>query len=210
MPKDQITPELCWKSVKYDGAMIFYVPEEYLTQELLDEAVVTKYPPRGTYPIVYMTAEMCMPAVSRKGELLKYVPQRIHTLELCKAAIANYPRAIQWATRTKELCENAVKANPMAIVDVDLEFKSQEMCDNLGLFEGVGIYIPPKYMIPELRKKIDDYYESNGYKTYGNIKILESPHYVDEYTANNSVILEDGSREFKTARQVRDLIDARV
>ena len=210
MSKENITPELCWKSVKYDGAMIFYVPEEYLTQELLDEAVIVKPPSRGTYPIIYMTAEMCMPAVSRKGELLKYVPKQIHTPELCNAAIYNYPLAIQWATRTQELCENAVKLNPKAIVDVDLEFKTQEMCDNLELFEGVGNHIPLKFMTPELKKKIDDYYESKGYKTYGNIKIRESERYVDEYTANNSVILEDGSRVLKTSIQVHDLIDERV
>lgn len=207
VPDEYITPEVCIAAVKHNAKNIQHVPKHIRTSEMCIEAI--KQDPRAIiYYISDTTKEMWIEAVSRLGELLENTPSKYKSKELCEVAVKNDPLALKWVDihQTQEMCDSAVSRDSQAIVYAKDKFKTQAMCDNLELVDGIGKYIPSEFMTPELKKKLDDYYERNNYATIGPIKVF-TEYCIQTSPCKYYIIKEDGASSIISEPKLHDLLE---
>jgi len=107
LPKEKITFELCYETIKMDKMRFKFVPYKYRTNELLAlmkhfNGVIKFIPPE------LKTFEICLDAVKRNCYDLKYVPKKFKTKELCISAVIHSRWALKYVPKkliTKEFFE---------------------------------------------------------------------------------------------------------
>jgi hypothetical protein len=97
--------ELCLTAVKANAYSIGFVPEEFMTNEMVLAAVKAPY---GfccgvLYNIdkKYYTSEVCMAAVTKNGFSLAYLPENIQTPEVIEAALSSTEWALSYIKNTE-------------------------------------------------------------------------------------------------------------
>jgi hypothetical protein len=107
LPKEKITLELCYETIKINKTLLKFVPFKYRTNELLKIMKhfngVMKYIPPGL-----KNFEICLDAVKRNCYDLQYVPKKFKTKELCINAVKYSRWALKYVPKkllTKEFFE---------------------------------------------------------------------------------------------------------
>lgn len=108
--------------------------------------------------------------VAQNGMNLENVPDDLKTETICLMAVVENPMAIRYAVQSQKLVDFALSRDHRVFAWIDDEFKTQEMCDSISLFEGVEAHIPEQYKTPELVDKIRKYYIDRG----GALKRIEN------------------------------------
>ena len=132
-----------------------FIPEEYITKELLELAVKQNGLALRYVQEEYRTPDLCEIAIQQDGRLLLYVPKKLRTKELCELAIKENGYAladIPYSLITKELCELAVKQNGLALAHLLGEHRFNEDIYKLAVQQNgraLG-YVPEKLITPEL------------------------------------------------------------
>lgn len=157
VPRDYIDADICRAAVRQNGESIQFVPDSMLTEELIRAATLCQ-PLAARYVPERITIELWNELVSIDALVLEHVPLHFKTDELCRKAVEQNPMAIKHAVQTKELVDYAYVKNPKTFACINDEFKTQEMVDNLPMFDCVEKYIPEKFKTPELVKKVQQYY----------------------------------------------------
>jgi len=107
LPKEEITFELCCKTIKMDKTLLKFVPYKYRTNELL--ALIKHFNGIMKYiPPKFKTFEICLDAVKRNCYDLKHVPKKFKTKELCVSAVIHSKWALKYVPKkliTKEFFE---------------------------------------------------------------------------------------------------------
>jgi len=112
VPDEYKTQELCTLAVARDGMALKHVPPEMRIPELCKRAV---YNDTRTLEFVgenEKTKELCLMAVKNHGSALEYVPYQLRTAEICLEAVKHYGSALEYvpeALKTQELCLAALK-----------------------------------------------------------------------------------------------------
>lgn len=86
--KENVTYNMCLVAVQSNGEAISYVPEQYRTEEIYQEACKHGGMVLGRVPKEYMSKEICEYAIASTGLALQYVPDAYRTMELCKKAVS--------------------------------------------------------------------------------------------------------------------------
>jgi hypothetical protein len=125
--RSAMTPAVCDAMVEYRGDNMAFIPEEFIRDQHVDQALGRS----GLYlehvPERMRTRERCEAAVRDDGRALQYVPQSLLTEEICVAAVETTGRALEHvpeAFRTEALCRRAVKhTDPARIEDVPAQWR---------------------------------------------------------------------------------------
>jgi hypothetical protein len=98
-------------------------------------AVKNNGPALEYVPNKFKTYEVCYEAVKHNSDALSKIPNRFKTYELYLEAAKNdgtFMGTILYdipvISRTPELCLEAVKANPLAIMEIPSDILTSEMC----------------------------------------------------------------------------------
>ena len=83
VPNQFVTQEMCNEAVQSDPWVIRFVPDQYKTQEMFNEAVEKSSRALRFLPDQYRTQEMCSRAVQRIPRVLGKVPDWFVTQEMC-------------------------------------------------------------------------------------------------------------------------------
>lgn len=150
------TPRVCLKAIMLDALLIDSVPEENMTDEILNIAIDSKPKSVLLVPLTRLTKQLYIRAVSLKGMLIKDVPKgfslteamcsaavkqngltykelpdHYRTPSLALAAVSQNGLALDQVHETDmnfEVCMAAVKSNPKAFVYVPKEMENFELC----------------------------------------------------------------------------------
>lgn len=150
------TPDVCLKAVTLDALLIDSVPEENMTEELLNLAIDSK--PKAILLVPFtrltrrlylravslkgillrdlptefsLTAAMCLAAVKQNGLAYKLCPNHFRTNDLALAAVSQNGLALDLVNETDmnfEVCMAAVKSNPKAFVYIPEKMENFELC----------------------------------------------------------------------------------
>ena len=97
---------------------IWYVPDQYKTQEMCNE-VVEKSPYALSYvPDHFVTQEMCNEAVEKSPWMLEHVPNQFVTQKMCNEAVEKNPQMLELVPDqfvTQKMCNEAVEKIPCAL-----------------------------------------------------------------------------------------------
>ena len=103
--KKHYTYELCLATVKRNAYSIGFVPEEFMTNEMVLAAVNAPYVYCNSvlYEIdkKYYTSEVCMAAVTKNGFGLGCVPENLQTPEVIEAALSSTEWALSYIKNTE-------------------------------------------------------------------------------------------------------------
>jgi hypothetical protein len=130
LTKEIQTPQLCKEAVEYDGTLIEYI--DNVTIKLYKIARHTNkknnYYSISLNHVKKQTPELCMYAVKEDWTMLRYVT--IQTVELCVEAIKQNTDARKFIKHyTPEIYLQLIKCNPMLLNEVDLNMKTQQLCE---------------------------------------------------------------------------------
>jgi len=111
VPDEYKTQELCSLAVGMEGRAIKYVPLQMRNPELCRKAVVNIFAALEYLDENEKTEELCQMAVRQRGEALEFVPEKFNTKELCTEAVKKEHRMLKFvseALKTKKLCRLAL------------------------------------------------------------------------------------------------------
>ena len=83
-------------------------------------------------PDQYKTQEMCNEAVHMKPYSLEFVPDHLKTQEMCNEAVRIKPYTLKYISdpfKTQEMCIKAVEIGQWALEHVPMNLITQKMCD---------------------------------------------------------------------------------
>lgn len=128
-PVELITEDYCKSSVETNVSSLAFVPDEFLTQELILRAIMID--PNAIQYVSWskLTPELCMAAVSRDWKLLKRVPIELRTEELCLEACKQNPMAILHVKKqTQNLSDYVIGKNPKMFKYIEDKYLTSEIC----------------------------------------------------------------------------------
>ena len=113
-----------------EGLTLTDVPEEYLTTELCELAILKN--PRNllNLSIKFLTYELYKIAITNDGIMLRCVPYQFRTEEIYRLAIQNYPYVLEYVPdelKTEEMCRIAVTNDGRTLIYVPRRFKTEEL-----------------------------------------------------------------------------------
>jgi hypothetical protein len=153
-----------WRtSVEMNPLLLFFVPDEYHTEELYRLAV-QRYGGEGGgalryVPVEKRSAALCAQAVYNTAWALEFVPPEVQTLELCQKAVKALGSAFEFVTehiKTSEpegraLCRAAVKDAGLMLRYVPEQYKTTELCLEAVKEWGYALaFVPEALKTPEL------------------------------------------------------------
>lgn len=103
-------PEDALHKVQHYGGYLAYVPDHWMTTNLVETAVRT--------------------SGASNPDILKYADERFRTASICNQAIDANPEALEWVPNnvcTEDMCEKAVAANMECIHFVPERFMTEEL-----------------------------------------------------------------------------------
>ncbi|MBQ6323538.1 MAG: hypothetical protein IJI22_01760 [Bacilli bacterium] len=172
--KDIVDEKTAKKMFSCNSEYIRYIPEEYLTDEMVKTALTEGKKIIGTLPQVFLTKENIelalindpkevfkLPeeirnkylsfAVSLRGQLLANIPREQKTAELCRLAFSNNClsfRYIPHEFKTIDMCIRALAINPRLIKYVPITFLNEEFLNTLEDLE-INIDEKDKFYVKE-------------------------------------------------------------
>ena len=110
----------------------------------------------------FVTQEMCNEAVQRNPWMLEFVPDQYKTQEMCNEVVQNDPWVLKHVPDqfvTQEMCNEAVKSepDPEMLEFVPDQYKTQEMCNEAIQSEPEILeFVPDYFVTQEMEEFIDD------------------------------------------------------
>jgi len=120
LPKEKITFELCYETIKINKTLLSFVPYKYRTNELLK-------------------------LMKHFNGVMKFIPHELKNYEICHDAVKRNCYDLQYVPKkfkTKELCINAVKYSKWALKYVPKKLLTKEIfyLINMDYEEGLKLY----------------------------------------------------------------------
>lgn len=121
VPKKYITENMIYKAIDlqtenyYGDYPIGYIPEEYMSDDLVKHSVELCPASLQSVPYEYISNDLCEGVVKRNGLFLKYIPNKFKTRSIIDLALESSPLALEFVPedkRTKKRCLCALKHNP--------------------------------------------------------------------------------------------------
>ena len=166
------TANVCLEAVKLDPSLLEYVPDNQITDGLLEIVIKSspssvllispRYLKKSHYnlavslkgdlvsrvPMIYWSDILFLNAVKHNGESYRYVPGGSLTEEITLEAVKQNGRTLALVPRefkTEEVCSAAVKSDPLAIVSVPEDRMSEGIA--ISSVENSGAILA--YVLPE-------------------------------------------------------------
>lgn len=117
--------------LKARGAALDCIPEEFITQELVDLAIA--HPPVSfmDIPKKYLTQEICFNFL-KTGTKLKRIPEHFRTYEMCLIEAKKHDIEISLCIpveyQTEELCLTHLAAHPGQLWNIPKDLRTPEVC----------------------------------------------------------------------------------
>ena len=120
------------EAVRNKPSMIYFVPDQYRTQEMCNDAVRTEPHSLEYVPDHLKTQKMCNKSVSLDPYLFFKVPDKFLMVEMCERAVIYAHWCIKDVfdrLKMAEMCNEAVRREPCMLGHVPDHFKNQGMCE---------------------------------------------------------------------------------
>ena len=127
---------------------ILIVPDQYVTQQVRDKAILENGRTLKSLPDCYKNQEMCNKAVDNYAHTLEFVPQCYETLKMCDKAVDTHPSTIQFVLeccKAQEMCYNVHRC--VFVYDsIPDYYETQEICNLvIYIYYFLIAYCPDKY-----------------------------------------------------------------
>ena len=89
---------MCKNAVKKLSYLLRYVPDQYKTQQMCDEAILENDGTFNSFPYSYKSQEMCIKATENYFPELEFVPEFYKAQKLCDKPVNTYPSTITFVS----------------------------------------------------------------------------------------------------------------
>ena len=89
VPREHLTPEMCWTAIRINGSVIIDIPEDLQTYEMWVEASKTKLDAMYFPPRKFLTRDLLEIAISRDALVLNVMPLEMLDHQLLGMAVAS-------------------------------------------------------------------------------------------------------------------------